>query len=86
MELVYGQSCGVDDDSVERGRADSLTVIVSECSTSSMAAVARTNRKDELLAVALEAVKENVPTGIWVAGVAVTLDKDGKLAAWHRAG
>ena len=62
-----------------------LTVIVAECLTSNMAAMARTNRKDELRAVAREAVKENVATGIRVAGVAATLDKDGKLAAWHNA-
>ncbi len=62
-----------------------LTVIVPECSTSNMAAMARTNRKDDHRAVAHEAVKENVRTGIWVAGIAATLDKDGKLAAWHNA-
>lgn len=62
-----------------------LTVIVPECSTSNMAAMARTNRKDELRAVAHAAVKENVRTGNWVAGVAATLDKVGNLAAWHNA-
>lgn len=85
MELVYGQSCGVDDDSVERGRVDSVTVIVPECSTSSIAAMARRNRTDELLAVALEPFKERSYQSSWVTGVAVTLDKDGNLAAWHRA-
>ena len=62
-----------------------LTVIVPECSTSNMVAMARTNRKDELRAVAHEAAKEKVRTGIWVAGVAATLDKYGNLAAWHNA-
>jgi len=65
---------------------DFVAVIVPECSTSNMSAMARTNRKDELRAVAHEAVKENVRTGIWVARVVATLDKDGNLAAWHNAG
>ena len=62
-----------------------LTVIVPECSTSNMAAMATTNQKDGIRAVAHEAVKENVRTGVWVAGVAATLDKYGNLAAWHNA-
>ena len=62
-----------------------MTVTVPECSTSNMAAMARRNRKDELLAVALEPFKERLYQSNWVAGVAVTLDKDGNLAAWHRA-